>query len=388
MTAETSLPGARLAMDGDGAAAADARARHAGLSPGDAAARHQMGRALRQKGMARAALEHLAAAAAADLGDLAAVEELAGLLFEHGYKREGISLIDDALRRAPPGVQAGKLSAMRKAHAAGMTVVSIHQPSYLPWLGYLHKIYYSDRFVVLDDVKFSKNSFIKRVLVKKRNDQKDTAYLSVPLRKHSDFAKISELMCADGDDWRAEHLRKIAAAYRATPFFKDVFPALEAAFAATCGDASLVKITGTLVAHLLALLKIERPMVQSSSLAECSAIQDAHERNMALVKHLGGNVYFSGSVARDYQGGRSLPGDMKLIYQDFWNFQENAPYVARERFANGLSAIDALFNIGPAGVLEMFERYEDPLVTRGHLFAEEAAPAAAGNAGPALGTTS
>jgi tetratricopeptide (TPR) repeat protein len=389
VTARPLLPAAReacAAVDGEPAAALGERHQGPALCPADAAAQCLMGRACLQKGMARGALEHFARAAASDPPNLTAATELAALLFEHGYKREGLSLIDDVLRRAPSDPRTGELTAMRKSRAVTLSVVSIHQPSYLPWLGYLHKIYYSDRFVVLDDVKFSKNSFIKRVLVKKRDDQKEAAYLSVPLRKHSDFAKISELNCADGEDWRAEHLRKIAAAYRTTPFFKEIFPALEAAFAATRGDTTLVGITGTLVVHMLKLLKIERPMIQSSRVAECGAILDAHDRNMALVKHLGGNVYLSGSVARDYQEGRPLPDNVKLIYQDFWNFVEGAPYVPPERFANGLSAMDALFNVGPAGVLEMFERYENPLVTRGHLFPEQAASPDQVGAEPSLGT--
>ena len=33
-------------------------------------------------------------------------------------------------------------------------IVSIHQPNYLPWLGYFDKIKRSDLFVIFDDVQF------------------------------------------------------------------------------------------------------------------------------------------------------------------------------------------------------------------------------------------
>ena len=33
-------------------------------------------------------------------------------------------------------------------------IVSMHQPAYLPWLGYFDRIAQSDRFVFLDSVQF------------------------------------------------------------------------------------------------------------------------------------------------------------------------------------------------------------------------------------------
>ena len=33
-------------------------------------------------------------------------------------------------------------------------IVSIHQPNYLPWIGFFDKIKRSDVFVLLDDVQF------------------------------------------------------------------------------------------------------------------------------------------------------------------------------------------------------------------------------------------
>ena len=35
-----------------------------------------------------------------------------------------------------------------------MTTVSIHQPLYLPWLGFFKKMMNSDIFVIFDDVDF------------------------------------------------------------------------------------------------------------------------------------------------------------------------------------------------------------------------------------------
>ena len=45
-------------------------------------------------------------------------------------------------------------------------IISIHQPNFLPWLGYFYKIAASDMFIVLDDVQYTKNSYINRSQIK------------------------------------------------------------------------------------------------------------------------------------------------------------------------------------------------------------------------------
>ncbi|HOW19435.1 MAG TPA: WbqC family protein, partial [Phycisphaerae bacterium] len=34
-------------------------------------------------------------------------------------------------------------------------IVGIHQPNYLPWIGYFVKIARSDRFILLDDAQYA-----------------------------------------------------------------------------------------------------------------------------------------------------------------------------------------------------------------------------------------
>ncbi len=48
-------------------------------------------------------------------------------------------------------------------------VVGIHQPNYLPWVGYFSKIRQADTFIFLDDCEFSKNGYFNRVELKGPN---------------------------------------------------------------------------------------------------------------------------------------------------------------------------------------------------------------------------
>ena len=63
-----------------------------------------------------------------------------------------------------------------------MATIAIHQPNYLPWLGYFYKIANSDVFVFLDDVQFSKNSYTNRVQVFGKDEK--MRWLTVPVSAH------------------------------------------------------------------------------------------------------------------------------------------------------------------------------------------------------------
>ncbi|MGL6327783.1 WbqC family protein [Aeromonas rivipollensis] len=59
-------------------------------------------------------------------------------------------------------------------------IVSIHQPAYLPWLGYVDRIKKSDLFIFLDSVQLEKNSFTNRNLIKGANG---SHWLTIPINK-------------------------------------------------------------------------------------------------------------------------------------------------------------------------------------------------------------
>ena len=56
--------------------------------------------------------------------------------------------------------------------------VSIHQPNYIPWLGFFDKINRSDIFVILDDVQYPGNKITSRNIIR---NGKGAQYLSVPI---------------------------------------------------------------------------------------------------------------------------------------------------------------------------------------------------------------
>ena len=85
-------------------------------------------------------------------------------------------------------------------------VISIHQPNFIPWIGYFHKIIHSDIFVLLDTVLFSKGSFTNRNKIKLSNGT--DSWLTVPVitSKHQKQA-INNVLIDYKKDWIGKHIK-------------------------------------------------------------------------------------------------------------------------------------------------------------------------------------
>tara|TARA_B100001093_G_C26847607_1_gene1023627 strand:+ start:2477 stop:3187 length:711 start_codon:yes stop_codon:yes gene_type:complete len=96
-------------------------------------------------------------------------------------------------------------------------ILSAHQPAYIPWAGYIHKIISSDVFIILDNVQYEKNSFINRNYLLMNNEPK---LLTVPVELKSHIStKIIDIKIANNQKWARKHLQSIQLNYNKTPFY-------------------------------------------------------------------------------------------------------------------------------------------------------------------------
>ena len=87
----------------------------------------------------------------------------------------------------------------------GDKIVAIHQPNFLPWIGYFYKIVKSDIFVFLDNVQYTKNSFINRNKIKTSQGE---MWLTVPV-SFSFGQLIRKVRINNLVDWQKKHLRRL-----------------------------------------------------------------------------------------------------------------------------------------------------------------------------------
>ena len=99
-------------------------------------------------------------------------------------------------------------------------IVSIHQPNYIPWIGFFNKILSSDIYVVFDDVQFPRGKdYANRNQIKTNNGK---TWLTIPVIGKSDLKPWNQIEI-NKNGWVNKHLSNIESFYKKAPYFKDYF---------------------------------------------------------------------------------------------------------------------------------------------------------------------
>ena len=214
-------------------------------------------------------------------------------------------------------------------------IVTVHQPQYLPWLGYFDKIKRADVFVLLDNVQYKKNEWQNRNRIKTANGWQ---WVTVPV-KYKFPEKICEVAINNSIDWKRKHLNAIVFNYgkseyfnRYKPFFQDVF---------SKEWETLVDINIHLIRFLVESLCIDTEFLVASDL---QLRQDPTDRLIDICKEVGADIYLAGKDGKNYMDvGRFEQEDIRVIFQDFQHPTYNQLYTG---FEYNMSIIDLLFNHG------------------------------------------
>jgi hypothetical protein len=219
--------------------------------------------------------------------------------------------------------------------------VAIHQPNYIPWPGYFHKMSKCDVFVYLDAVQYPRGqSFASRNRIKTPSGP---VFLTIPVSvpKGTD-GKASYLDVEFADDrWKKKHLRTIEQSYRRASYFDDVY----ALFGQELERRhSFVELNIGLVDAISSYLGIETTCVRLSE-----TVPSFGEKTQLIVdvcRALDATVYLSGAGGgRSYNDERLLNDNGIDLQYDEYTYPEHAQLWGT--FEPNLSILDLLFNCGP-----------------------------------------
>lgn len=226
------------------------------------------------------------------------------------------------------------------------------QPYFFPYIGYFQLMQAVDKFVVYDNIKFSKGGWIQRnrILLNGRDRM-----ISLPLKSDSDFLDIYQRQLADSYDMdQKKLLRRIESAYRKAPFFQEVMKLIECCLCFENRNLFLFLLHA--LKKVRQYLNIRTEIIVSSELsvdynlrgqerviAICEALAAAH-----YINPIGGTELYSERVFADRGIKLSFIKSGPIIYKQY----DSASFVPN------LSIIDVMMFNAPAQISHLLNEYE------------------------------
>jgi hypothetical protein len=229
--------------------------------------------------------------------------------------------------------------------------LAIMQPYFLPYLGYFQLVEAVDAFVIYDDIKYTKQSWINRnrILVNGTHQ-----FITLPVAQASDSLDIRDRWLVPGfAGYRAKLERKVASAYQPAPHFPEVFAWLLDGLKHP--DLNLFKFLHHLLLHTLNRLSIRVPLIISSSLGLPRTLV-GQERVIAICQALKATHYINPP------GGRAL-----YDHHSFWAAEIKLSFLTprlvpyqqfKHPFISDLSVLDAMMFNGAEGLAKLLKNYD------------------------------
>lgn len=222
-------------------------------------------------------------------------------------------------------------------------LVAIHQPNFLPWLGYFDRMVKADLFVLLDHVQFERGNYQNRTRVRIDGEPR---WLTVPVEQYSRDERIADKRVDNRLDgarhWSRIHFLTLRHAYRDARYLDAYLPKLSAVYSRRFEH--LVDLNAELLEFMRGELGIRTPIVKSSSLAPQGA---KSELVLDLCRRVGARALLVGlGASRHYLDREAFArSGVRLVLQEFAHPAYSQCGAAP--FTPGLSAIDLLLNCGP-----------------------------------------
>lgn len=214
--------------------------------------------------------------------------------------------------------------------------VAIHQPNYLPWIGFFNKMAMVDVFVLLDTVQFSKDSYTQRTRIRTKDGWN---WLTIPIERKYHFKPIRDVLLPGDSKWRKKHKASIVSNYAKSGFFDGQF--VEAYYGQDYHTLQAFNEAGIL--YVKEKLGITTKVIHASELRIDPELRST-DLLIDIVKKVGCDTYVSGMGGENYQEKERF--DANGIHLEYARYQPAAYPQRWAGFEPYMGAIDLLYNLG------------------------------------------
>lgn len=229
--------------------------------------------------------------------------------------------------------------------------VAMHQPNYLPYIGYFQKMALADVFVIMDVVQLSRGaSYTKRVKIR---TQESSRWLTIPIEKKYDFMAIKDVFLPQDAKWIKNHKSILKGNYYRAEYVDKNF--IEEYYSEENKFSKLQEFNEFGISYLIKKFNIKAEIIRASELDLDENLKST-DLLIEVLKQIGGDVYLSGAGGKKYLDEKKFPmNGIKLEYFDF----KPTVYPQRwEGFEPYLSALDLLFNLGDKAAADFIHEGE------------------------------
>ncbi len=224
-----------------------------------------------------------------------------------------------------------------------MTV--IHQTYFLPWLGYFSKLAYADKFIVFDNVEFTKGFYLDRTKYISSNGEIKWLSLQTGQNFKRKTNKVTFLKGKSIDNI----LKTIEMSYAKADFYKKEWPFLKEIILTNVNSSkNLVELNIGIIINILELLNISIPKILFSS--DFKETTDKTERIINLCKSSDSSKVLlgDGNSMKIHNWSKIQECGIEIYLQDYFLNHPSYKQIRRQKlpFKKGVSIIDTILNIG------------------------------------------
>lgn len=230
--------------------------------------------------------------------------------------------------------------------------LGIMQPYFLPYIGYWQLLNAVDKFVIYDNIQFTKKSWIRRNRILQNG--KDS-FITIPLNSGSDYLDITERFISDQyfDKDADKLLRKIRDAYRKAPYFDESMPIIEKCI--QCKEKNLFTFILNSIKIISEYLGITTEIIISSHIEMNHSLKN-QERVIEICKNLSATTYINpigGLELYDRKIFEARGVELKFIKSKTGKYEQ-----FKNEFIPNLSIIDVMMFNSKDDIIKMLDTYE------------------------------